>query len=45
MPQPRSVPGSASDWLARAKGDLALARGPLTKDVIVWAEGALERGK
>ena len=32
MPQGRSVPGSAHDWLARAKGDLALAKTPLPKD-------------
>ncbi len=29
MPQDRPVPGSAEDWLARAQGDLALARAPL----------------
>ena len=35
MPQDRSSPGSANDWLARAKGDLALARGPLTVDAFL----------
>ena len=29
MPQDRSVPGSAQDWLARANGDLSLAKTPL----------------
>ena len=29
MPQDRPVPGSAEDWLARAKGNLAIARAPL----------------
>jgi len=29
MPQDRPVPGSVEDWLARAEGDLALARAPL----------------
>jgi hypothetical protein len=29
MPQDRPLPGSAEDWLARAEGDLALARAPL----------------
>ena len=29
MPQDRPVPGSAEDWLARAEGDLVLARVPL----------------
>jgi HEPN domain-containing protein len=29
MPPDRQVPGSAADWLARAKGDLAIARAPL----------------
>ncbi len=32
MPQDRSVPGSAQDWLARANGDLSLARTPLPND-------------
>ena len=29
MPQDRPEPGSASDWLARARGDLAIAKAPL----------------
>ena len=29
MPQDRRVSGSVEDWLARAEGDLALARAPL----------------
>lgn len=29
MPPDRPVPGSAEDWLVRAKGDLAIARAPL----------------
>jgi HEPN domain-containing protein len=50
MPQHRSIPGpgSASDWLARAKGDLALARGPLPKgafleDLCFHAQQAAEK--
>jgi len=29
VPQDRPEPGSASDWLARARGDLAIAKAPL----------------
>jgi HEPN domain-containing protein len=29
VPQDRSIPGSPQEWLARARGDLALARAPL----------------
>jgi len=29
MAQDRAVPGSAEDWLSRAKGDPAIARSPL----------------
>jgi len=29
VPQDRPVPGSAKDWMARAQGDLALAKSPL----------------
>ncbi len=29
MPQDRRGPGTAEDWLSRAKGDLALAKAPL----------------
>jgi HEPN domain-containing protein len=32
MPQHRHVPGSPEDWLARAIGDLALARVPLPEE-------------
>ena len=32
MPQDRPLPGSAQDWLARAKGDLALASIPLPEN-------------
>lgn len=32
MPRHRDVPGSAADWLARARGDLALARSPLPEE-------------
>ncbi|MBS3907199.1 MAG: HEPN domain-containing protein [Syntrophaceae bacterium] len=31
MQQDRPVPGSVEDWLARAEGDLALARAPLSE--------------
>ncbi|MEW6673543.1 MAG: HEPN domain-containing protein [Thermodesulfobacteriota bacterium] len=29
MPHERHIPGSAADWLARAKGDLAIAKAPI----------------
>lgn len=29
MPSPDTIPGSAAEWLARARGDLALAKAPL----------------
>jgi HEPN domain-containing protein len=29
VPQDRPIPGSPQEWLARARGDLALARAPL----------------
>ena len=29
MLEDRPVPGSAADWLSRARGDLAIARTPL----------------
>jgi HEPN domain-containing protein len=32
VPQDRPVPGSASDWMARAQGDLALAKSPLPEN-------------
>jgi hypothetical protein len=35
MPQDKHVPGSSEDWLARAIGDLALARVPLPDEGIM----------
>lgn len=29
MPSPDAIPGSAQEWMARARGDLALAKAPL----------------
>jgi len=48
MPQDRPVPGSAKDWLARAEGDLALARVPLPEgafyeDLCFHAQQAAEK--
>ncbi len=48
MPQDRPVPGSAEDWLARAEGDLALARVPLPEgafyeDLCFHAQQAAEK--
>ena len=48
MPQGKRVPGSAADWLARAKGDLALAEIPLPKgafyeDLCFHAQQAAEK--
>lgn len=48
MPQGRPAPGSAADWLARAKGDLALAKGPLPEgafleDLCFHAQQAAEK--
>lgn len=48
MPQDRPVPGSAEDWLARAEGDLALARAPLPEgafyeDLCFHAQQAAEK--
>jgi len=48
MPQDRPVPGSAGDWLARAKGDLAIARAPLPEgafleDLCFHAQQAAEK--
>lgn len=31
MPPDSAAPGSARDWLARARGDLALARSPVAE--------------
>lgn len=48
MPQDRPIPGSAQDWLVRAKGDLALARAPLPEgafyeDLCFHAQQAAEK--
>jgi len=48
MPPDRPVPGSALDWLARAKGDLAIARAPLPEgafyeDLCFHAQQAAEK--
>jgi HEPN domain-containing protein len=48
MLQDRLMPGSAEDWLARAEGDLALARAPLPKgafyeDLCFHAQQAAEK--
>ena len=34
MPPHKPAPGSAPDWLARAKSDLAIAKAPLPKDAL-----------
>jgi HEPN domain-containing protein len=48
MPRDRPVPGSAEDWLAPAKGDLAIARAPLPEgaflgDLCFHAQQAAEK--
>lgn len=48
MRQDRPVPGSSSDWMARAKGDLALSRSPLPEgafleDLCFHAQQAAEK--
>lgn len=48
MPQDRPIPGSPQEWLARAKGDLALARAPLPEggfyeDLCFHAQQAAEK--
>ena len=48
MPQDKHVPGSSEDWLARAAGDLALARVPLPdegyyEDLCFHAQHAAEK--
>lgn len=48
MSQDRPVPGSAADWLARAKGDLAIAHAPLPEgafyeDLCFHAQQAAEK--
>jgi len=48
MPQHDIIPGSASDWLARAKSDLAIAKAPLPEgalyeDLCFHAQQAAEK--
>ena len=48
MPEDRPVPGTAQDWMARAKSDLALARLPLPQgafyeDLCYHAQQAAEK--
>jgi HEPN domain-containing protein len=48
MPQDRPIPGSPQEWLARARGDLALARAPLPlggfyEDLCFHAQQAAEK--
>lgn len=48
MPQARLIPGSPGEWLARARGDLALARAPLPEggfyeDLCFHAQQAAEK--
>lgn len=48
MPQTKPSPGSAEDWLARARGDLALAKAPLPEgafyeDLCFHAQQATEK--
>ena len=48
MPLPDAIPGSARDWLARARGDLALAKAPLPEgafldDLCFHAQQAAEK--
>lgn len=48
MPETRQVPGSPQAWIARAKGDLALARAPLPEggfyeDLCFHAQQAAEK--
>ncbi len=48
MPVERDIPGSPVEWLARAKGDLALARAPLPaggfyEDLCFHAQQAAEK--
>jgi hypothetical protein len=49
VPQDRPTPGSAEDWLARARGDLAIAKAPLPEeafyeDLCFHAQQAAEKG-
>ena len=48
MPDDRRIPGSAKEWLSRAKGDLALASAPLPEgaffeDLCYHAQQAAEK--
>lgn len=48
MPQDRPIPGSPQEWVARARGDLALARAPLPpggfyEDLCFHAQQAAEK--
>ena len=48
MPQDRPIPGSPQEWLARARGDLALAAAPLPlggfyEDLCFHAQQAAEK--
>ena len=48
MPEARPVPGSSQEWIARAKGDLALAQAPLPEggfyeDLCFHAQQAAEK--
>jgi HEPN domain-containing protein len=48
VPQDKPIPGSPHEWLARAKGDLALARAPLPaggfyEDLCFHAQQAAEK--
>lgn len=48
MPDDRTAPGSSREWLARAKGDLALASAPLPRggfyeDLCFHAQQAAEK--
>jgi HEPN domain len=48
VPQGRPIPGSPQEWLARARGDLALARAPLPEgrfyeDLCFHAQQALQK--
>ena len=48
MPQGRRIPGSPGGWLARARGDLAMARAPLPEggfyeDLCFHAQQAAEK--
>lgn len=48
MPQSRPEPGSVADWMARARGDLAIAKAPLPEgafyeDLCFHAQQAAEK--